>query len=511
MKKIRILIPTLIATASMPLISLVSCGEKSSEDSVCEVEFQSNGGSYVNSQKVNVGEKVTRPTNPTRENYIFDNWYTNRECTGEPYDFETPVTAKLVLYAKWIKEGYSVILFNPKEDGYVINKTIAKPNEKLEIEITSNAEEMTTGSLYTVTVGDVGITNYTFTVDQDDQHIATLTILAQYITGDVRIGLTHTDSPIAQHFDDVGHTQDSWETVCYYANLGIDALKNAYGKEPEEFIGLTRTINLNGYDHKVRVVGINQDYTDKDSTKPVTLTFQFESVVSGQDRGIGLEIEWNSEASNQNYWESTLENALNSEDNDVAWYASSQESTEHRSVQTIIKDENKLLMNNIKSVYRGVNVYDETIEQSPQYHSVYKPVKIFIPTFSNLFSTIGINTSEVIVGDDAQAKKDLYCQEGQLGDVDRQYQYYAQPDPEQQNETFKYINDHTLDVSSLYECLCRKDCFSTPAAREYWLSSPTFPTSQYPDCSWYVSGDGGVYAIAAVNQTKKCVAPCFCI
>jgi len=64
------------------------------------VTFDSNGGSSVPSQTVNSGTTATRPTNPTRSGYTFDNWYSNSGLTTV-YNFSTPVTWNITLYAKW--------------------------------------------------------------------------------------------------------------------------------------------------------------------------------------------------------------------------------------------------------------------------------------------------------------------------------------------------------------------------------------------------------------------------
>ena len=63
------------------------------------VKFESNGGSTVADQKVNYNDKATKPTNPTRSGYTFDGWY-DKELKNT-YNFGTPVTADITLYAKW--------------------------------------------------------------------------------------------------------------------------------------------------------------------------------------------------------------------------------------------------------------------------------------------------------------------------------------------------------------------------------------------------------------------------
>ena len=64
------------------------------------VKFETNGGSKVNSQTVKKGNLATKPDAPTKEGYIFDGWYTDKELT-KVYDFAEKVTKSFTLYAKW--------------------------------------------------------------------------------------------------------------------------------------------------------------------------------------------------------------------------------------------------------------------------------------------------------------------------------------------------------------------------------------------------------------------------
>ena len=65
------------------------------------VTFEPNGGTAVDSQTVTNGEKVPKPANPTREGYVFDDWYTDEALT-QKYDFSKAVTNDMTLYAKWL-------------------------------------------------------------------------------------------------------------------------------------------------------------------------------------------------------------------------------------------------------------------------------------------------------------------------------------------------------------------------------------------------------------------------
>ena len=69
----------------------------------CTVTFQSEGGSEVASQ-IRANTPATRPADPTKEGYTFIGWY-----NGESeWDFETPVTEKLTLTAKWQINRYTI-------------------------------------------------------------------------------------------------------------------------------------------------------------------------------------------------------------------------------------------------------------------------------------------------------------------------------------------------------------------------------------------------------------------
>lgn len=65
------------------------------------VTFNSNGGSVVESQRVELGKMLIEPQIPTREGYRFAGWYLD----DEPYDFNTPVTRDITLVALWETDG----------------------------------------------------------------------------------------------------------------------------------------------------------------------------------------------------------------------------------------------------------------------------------------------------------------------------------------------------------------------------------------------------------------------
>ena len=69
------------------------------------VAFNSNGGSVCDTKFVATADgKLVKPADPTRDGYTFGGWYADEACT-QAYDFSTPVTANLTLYAKWTKNA----------------------------------------------------------------------------------------------------------------------------------------------------------------------------------------------------------------------------------------------------------------------------------------------------------------------------------------------------------------------------------------------------------------------
>lgn len=99
------------------------------------ITFDSDGGSVVEKQIVKRGEKVNKPTDPTRDGYIFIEW----DLGSSIYDFSAKVTRNLILKAIWKEQegGKVTYVVNFNTDGgnsvsnQIINKdgTIIKPQD----------------------------------------------------------------------------------------------------------------------------------------------------------------------------------------------------------------------------------------------------------------------------------------------------------------------------------------------------------------------------------------------
>ena len=66
-----------------------------------QVVFNSNGGSPIDPQFIEDGDTLSRPDDPHQEYMNFEGWYSDPDFTGEPWDFDDPVSSEMTLYAKW--------------------------------------------------------------------------------------------------------------------------------------------------------------------------------------------------------------------------------------------------------------------------------------------------------------------------------------------------------------------------------------------------------------------------
>ena len=71
------------------------------EDQFCIIVFDTDGGSLVSEQKIKSGEKVSLPSEPTKEECSFDGWFWD-SAKQFAFNFDESVTWSLTLHAKWI-------------------------------------------------------------------------------------------------------------------------------------------------------------------------------------------------------------------------------------------------------------------------------------------------------------------------------------------------------------------------------------------------------------------------
>ena len=108
------------------------------------VTFDANGhGTAPAEQCVAGGSNATQPTAPTTTGYTFEGWYTDADCNNA-YDFDSPVTSDITLYAMWTINSHTVT-WNPNSgnwSGSAANKVVTYEYGK---EIVKPADPTRTG------------------------------------------------------------------------------------------------------------------------------------------------------------------------------------------------------------------------------------------------------------------------------------------------------------------------------------------------------------------------------
>lgn len=94
-----------VLVAALLLLTFVGCAPKT-----FTVTFDTDGGSTVAAQTVKEGEKATRPANPTKTDFEFDNWYTAK-TGGKVFDFDKEVTGDVTVYARWTAVSAKTVTF----------------------------------------------------------------------------------------------------------------------------------------------------------------------------------------------------------------------------------------------------------------------------------------------------------------------------------------------------------------------------------------------------------------
>ena len=97
---------TVLATSGTRLnenIILYAKWTKITDYNSISLTFETNGGTYIKTQKIIIGNAANKPDNPTKEGYIFDGWYIDSTFT-KAFNFNTLLSSNKTIYAKWLED-----------------------------------------------------------------------------------------------------------------------------------------------------------------------------------------------------------------------------------------------------------------------------------------------------------------------------------------------------------------------------------------------------------------------
>ena len=194
MKKLKIAV---LLLTIVTFITACSCSKKE-----FLVEFDSNGGTKVQSQTIEKGGKATKPDDPIKEGYTFESW----QLDGEKYDFDLEVTENIVLVAKWKKadkkdESVAKVCTLTCEAGQALN-TDSCTCYKLtvtSINVKAKTVYLEIGETYEIgaTVSPEGVLNKELTYASDKESVSTVTdkgVVTAKAPGKALITITSKDS-----------------------------------------------------------------------------------------------------------------------------------------------------------------------------------------------------------------------------------------------------------------------------------------------------------------------------
>ncbi len=462
MKKWKIVLPTLLATTSLPLVSLVSCSEPKQLPI-----FSQDGNGEMSDNKTATISIDWDLTSDTIE-------FTNMSFSCKGGDI---TTTNIDCPDPTARPRQFVIKFTNAIEGSISDGVFAFHYNDSTIDVDKDES-----------VENINITE--FAPDRVDFATCNWKVV--------------TDA--CKDLEDKKITENEFCKKFKFGNVSAARIS--------DFIGKVKNITLNGQPHYVKVVGIEEDFMGTNHTNPVVFTFQFDNLISRASDGMFLQVKWQadaqSNADNHYYWNSTLFNALNDDtEAEITW---ENDPDEKQSVYEMIKEGEPTLGDSIKSVYRGVNTYNGTEVDVP-FELTTQQTKLFCPTLSNFFSDEGILKSAITNAGTGQ--KAMYSAEGQPHEVGvlAQYSFYKE-----------IIEDAPFVVESdddrkwtQFECLKLFDSANYSKKPDvgsywYWITSPNIYNKWYSANSWFVrsTADIGKEDQHAVNHPGA-IAPCFCI
>ncbi len=122
---------TIILCLTILSCGLIACSDDNTTPPATveyTVTFNSDGGSAVDMQTVKSGEKVVKPSNPTKNGFTFVSW----TLDGADFDFNTVISKDITLVAKYVENSTNTftVTFNT-DGGASIDNQIIVEGEKV--------------------------------------------------------------------------------------------------------------------------------------------------------------------------------------------------------------------------------------------------------------------------------------------------------------------------------------------------------------------------------------------
>lgn len=121
---ISLVITTIMFLAFKPKNKVFKTKDPEPEPIYYTISFDSDGGTTISDIQVLENTKITLPKEPTKQGYIFANWYDEED---EAISEETIVTKDMVLKAKWIEKEVPIytVTFDTRGGNYIAPVKVA--------------------------------------------------------------------------------------------------------------------------------------------------------------------------------------------------------------------------------------------------------------------------------------------------------------------------------------------------------------------------------------------------
>ncbi len=273
-------------------------------------------------------------------------------------------------------------------------------------------------------------------------------------------------------------------------------------------VGDTKTVKVNNQNHKVRIIGFDQD-VDKDGKK-IGITFEFANLISDEN-GYSLATQWNdtndgSVVANHNYLDSSVRMALVGEKQEEGHILWAQKGNDHWSNEEGGPYTNKsvleMLPNDLTKVLKApskyVNIWNDEKSPEPGFEEQVINDKLF------LLSPKEMGYS----ADYMETKNEPYkYYEGHIKGTDTIRTKRQVNEIEMFDDTV-YITEGPQKYKAYIENHAGFGPYYMEWGGYYWLRSPYTRTN---NSAWEVINNGLIADFIGVSANASSVAPAFCI